>query len=157
MRSQLWCCSYCCSELTHISKSSFHLWELPPGHVHGTPWSWQLMVWDFPNHIEGCWSEGKISLLTVCTQSAHKNEFLKDAKSCKTETTKKVPGISMNQLLQIHLLKELFLHNLIWVLNGPHYHHCHCYCHHDLRLHHADWIFRRPINKPPVFSSWVQN
>ena len=71
------------------------------------------MIWDFPDHREVYRSEGKISLLAVGTQSAHKNEFLKDTKSCKIETTKKVAGVGMNQWLQIHLLTGLFLSNLI--------------------------------------------
>lgn len=50
------------------------------------------MIWDFPDHREAYRSAGKISLLAVGTQSAHKNEFLKDTKSCRTETTKKAAG-----------------------------------------------------------------
>lgn len=39
------------------------------------------MIWDFPDHREAYGSAGKISLLAVGTQSARKNEFLKDTKS----------------------------------------------------------------------------
>lgn len=38
------------------------------------------MIWDFPDHREVHRSAGKISLLAVGTQTAHKNEFLKDTK-----------------------------------------------------------------------------
>ena len=40
------------------------------------------MIWDFPDHREAYGSAGKMSLLAVGTQSAHRNEFLKDTKSC---------------------------------------------------------------------------
>lgn len=43
----------------------FTVGELHSGHVCGTPWSLQPMIWDVPNHMEAYRSAGKISLLAV--------------------------------------------------------------------------------------------
>ena len=50
------------------------------------------MIWDFPDHREAYGSAGKISLLAVGTQSAHKNEFLKDTNH--TNQVSKVTKVS---------------------------------------------------------------